>query len=238
MPPVRMWARLTGQDPYSIMQKIEYSPGTSDHEEHNSNQDLFRLMLDPIVDFTRDKANAVVLELGCGKGRNLQNLLNLGFKGQAQGADISKANIRFCRDRFKGSGRFETTNGLNLMPFPSEEADVVFSTIVLQHIPVWIVRNSLLGETHRLLKKGGRLYIQMGFGSSLVTPNGQKMAGYLENEVTALGTNGAFDVQVRTEAELTNHLENLGFTVLETVITPSFSDDQHDKWIFVTAEKM
>ncbi len=237
LPLIWLWAKLIGQSQYVLMQKLEYRNGTSDHEEHNDNPDIFTYMLNPVLEFLASRPDPVAFELGCGKGRNLQNLIDLGFVGEVQGADISRTNVEFCRKRFPLS-RFEATPGSSLFPFPSESVDVVFSTIVLQHIPVWDIRNSLLSESHRILKSSGRIYIQMGFGPNLKTPSGKKLAGYHENLTHAFGSNGSLDVQIRTESEILEHLTVVGFRVDRVEVRPSFSDNQHSEWIFVSATKV
>ena len=59
---------------YTKMQKKQYSNGTSNHSEHNSNDDYWNILLDDIKnkDAWKDK---VGLDFGCGKGRNVTNLL-------------------------------------------------------------------------------------------------------------------------------------------------------------------
>lgn len=234
-----MISRLQGSNPYTLIQKIEYIRGTSDHEEHNANTDLFRLILEPLVLDAMSFSSPRVLDFGCGKGRNIQNLLDLGFEGELWGADISRANIVACKKRFpKISRQFLKTNGTDLGELKSENFTAVFSTIVFQHIPVWSIRNQLLSEINRVLITRGRLYLQMGFGKELVTSEGSPLAKYTEEKKDALGSNGSLDVQIRSREELISHLSNLGFQVSKVEITPSFSDKQHSSWIFVVAEKL
>lgn len=237
-PLIKTVARLTGRDYFSIVQKLEYAKGTSDHEEHNLNQDLFKLIIEPAVEHSEGFRNSTILDFGCGKGRNVLNLRNLSFKGEIIGIDISKHNIDFCRSRFEsGQEVFHVTNGLDLGPVQSESVSAFISTIVFQHIPVWSTRDGLLKEAHRVLAPGGGVFLQMGFGPSLETRSGTKLSPYNCNAKNATGSNGTFDVQVQSKSQLETHLENIGFENIVSTVVPSFSDDQHESWLFVKARK-
>lgn len=231
-------ARITRMNRYALLQKLEYRKGTSDHIEHNSNPDLGPYLLFPAKAHAERSPRPAILDLGCGQGRNISNLRDLGFAGRIDGADISKANISACRARFSGmEGDYFTTNGLDLSPFPSKEYDVVFSTIVLQHIPVWSTRDGLLRECHRVLKEGGLLVFQMGYGATLQTPRGTPLSSYWDDDKSVIGSNGTHDVQVQNSQDVERHLHAIGFTSVECEIREAFSDHQHDNWIFVRATR-
>lgn len=231
-------AKLTGVNRYALIQKLEYRKGTSDHTEHNSNPDLKTHLLGPAISHAESKPNPKLLDFGCGQGRNVSNLRDMGFTGQIDGADISSANVSACRMRFSGmKGEFFTTNGLDLNPLSTNSYDVVFSTIVFQHIPVWSIRDGLLRECFRVLKGGGLLVIQMGYGSKLETPGGKPLSSYFEDYKTATGSNGSHDVQVQNAADVEQHLLDIGFSKVSSEVREAFSDAQHDNWIFVQATK-
>jgi len=55
---------------YTILQKNHYREGTSDHLEHNDNDDYWDILLAPICNV--DNKSKKDLDFGCGKGRNIQ----------------------------------------------------------------------------------------------------------------------------------------------------------------------
>ena len=64
------------KNPYTLMQKGWYNPGTNNHEEHNNNPDYWDILLKDLKD--KDKwAGKNALDFGCGKGRNVTNMLSL-----------------------------------------------------------------------------------------------------------------------------------------------------------------
>jgi ubiquinone/menaquinone biosynthesis C-methylase UbiE len=238
LPWIKLIALLTGKNYFSIIQKLEYARGTSDHEEHNLNQALFSLMLEPAVAHCEGFQVPAVLDFGCGKGRNVLNLRNLGFSGRIIGVDISNSNITFCRSRFASDSEiFHVTNGLDMRAVQSESISSLISTIVFQHIPVWSTRNGLLKEAHRVLAPGGGIFLQMGYGPSLKTRSGGLLTPYSSDARAATGSNGTLDVQVQSEEQLEMHLKSIGFQNITSTVVPSFSDDQHESWIFVRATK-
>ena len=74
------------------------------------------------------------------------------------------------------------------------EYDFVMSTIVLQHIAVYDIRFQYLQEFFRVMKPGGLLSFQMGYGE------GYGKAGYYDNHYHAESTNSAHDTLVTTRS--------------------------------------
>ena len=104
------------------------------------------------------------------------------------------------------------------------------STIVLQHIAVYDIRFQYLREFFRIMKPGGLLSFQMGFGE------GYGKAGYYDNHYHAESTNSAHDTLVTSPEQIQGDLEQIGFVDFEYAIRPSF-DDGHPYWIFAKANK-
>jgi len=104
------------------------------------------------------------LEIGCGCGRNLKNLLELAPFAKVDGCDLSKSNAAYAKE-YADSGKCSTwENNDTTLSGPdhhveNEEYDFVFSVLVFQHIPQHFVRKALLRDAHRVLKKGGRISI-------------------------------------------------------------------------------
>ena len=222
---------------YTAMQKLAYATGTSDHLEHNENQDYWDILLRKIKD--RDVwVNKSALDFASGKGRNVQNLLALSDWLTVDGVDISEKNIEYCKSRFnQGRTRFYCSNGVDVSCLESNKYDFVMSTIALQHIPVYDIRRSIFKDLLRVMKPGGLLSFQMGFGKELCDDLGNLMGGYFDNCYDAKGTNSNHDVQITNPLDLVRDLQEIGLVDIEYTVRPSFSDAKHKEWIYVECYK-
>jgi len=217
---------------YTRMQEEVYRAGTSNHLEHNSNEDYWGVLLGGLAD--KDFSNSKALDFGCGKGRNVTNLRGITNFSRVDGVDISQGNIDFCLETLPGS-MFYKNNGEDLLGLPSDEYDLVMSTIVLQHIPVYDIRRRLLEEVRRVMRIGGELRIQLGYGPDLQNP---KVSGYYDNFYDAAGTNSSNDFRVVDVATVAKDLESIGFSTEDFEIKKSFSDNQHPQWLYLRAVKV
>lgn len=102
-----------------------------------------------------------VLDVGCGTGTlalEVQRLL--GSAGRVTGVDPGAEQI--TRARAKATRRnapIEFQVGvIEQLPFPDTTFDVVFSTLMMHHLPTPLKRQGL-AEIARVLKPGGRLVI-------------------------------------------------------------------------------
>jgi len=180
----------------------------------------------------------VCIDFGCGPGRNLVKFGDR-FK-ELHGVDISKTNLDNAKIWIEHNGRnisnhkLFLTNGTDLSGIESSTYDVVMSTICFQHICVYDIRYEFLKEFHRILKKGGTLTMQMGFGPKVET---KSSVGYYENNIDAEGTNGQMDTRVEDPSELQTDLEKIGFHKFNYYIRPVGPGDGHPNWIFFNATK-
>mgnify|MGYP003393828893 CR=1 FL=1 len=189
-----------------------------------------------LMRFVPKEPNWIALDFGCGPGRNIRRW-SKRFK-RIDGVDISKRNLENARVFLKGQilknkfPRLFQTEGMDCGGAPKNKYDFVFSTICLQHICVYDVRFSILSSLFDCLKSGGRISIQMGFGS----PSPYSV-GYYENFVQASGTNRECDTEISTPSELSRDLRKIGFVKFESWIRPTGPGDSHPNWIFATALK-
>ncbi|PKL36517.1 hypothetical protein CVV38_01275 [Candidatus Peregrinibacteria bacterium HGW-Peregrinibacteria-1] len=97
---------------------------------------------------TRDVSGGKALDLGCGTGRNIPKILDLGCEVVA--ADISETMLKFIGKKFPRIEKVKT-DGLN-MPFADNSFDLVVAMFLIVHLkdPADVFR-----EVYRVLKPGG-----------------------------------------------------------------------------------
>jgi ubiquinone/menaquinone biosynthesis C-methylase UbiE len=226
---------------YTQMQLNQYNAEANQWSEQNRDKvvgsfDLHNQWNDYEILFKRieNTKNKLAIDFGCGPGRNLVRYNNT-FK-RLDGVDISPINIEkaklYCFRNGIINNNFYVNNGIDLDIIESEQYDVVMSTITLQHICVYDIRKSLFKEFHRVLKSGGILTAQMGYGS----PSPQTVE-YYENYYDAEGTNRICDVCIESYKQLEDDLLEIGFTDFQYKITPVGPGDFHPSWIFFSVIK-
>ena len=189
-----------------------------------------------LMRYVRPEAEYVALDFGCGPGRNIRRWSNW-FK-RIDGADISKVNIAnarvFLRDQVSDakSPNLFVTNGADCGDAPSNSYDFVFSTVCLQHICSHSVRFAILTDLYRVLKPGGRISIQMGFGSP-----SPMTVGYFEDNFSAEATNRSCDTEISNVSEPKSDFDKIGFQNFESWVRPVGPGDIHPSWVYMTATK-
>jgi SAM-dependent methyltransferase len=108
------------------------------------------------------------LDFGCGIGR-LTRALARHFD-EAWGVDISPSMIRQAREWSRGEAcRFVLNETDDLRQLPGAHFDLVYSNIVLQHVPPRHARR-YLRELVRVLSPGGLLVFQLPAGPAAAGP--------------------------------------------------------------------
>jgi ubiquinone/menaquinone biosynthesis C-methylase UbiE len=102
-----------------------------------------------------------VLDVGCGTGTlTLEVARHIGHGGRIVGVDPGMEQI--ARARAKAARRqlaIEFQTGvIEQLPYPEATFDVVFSTLMMHHLPAPLKRQGL-SEIARVLRPGGRLVI-------------------------------------------------------------------------------
>lgn len=200
--------------------------GTFDrHNKHPDYELLFKDM---------NTEDMVALDFGCGPGRNI-----VKYAGRFQrldGVDLDAVNlnnaVRWAEHNKVSGYKLYLCNGVDLSCIGDAEYDLVISTIALQHICVYDIRLNYLKEFCRVLKPGGMVSFQMGFGSP-----SKNTVGYYDNKYDAKATNRGMDTEVAHPDQLKNDLEMVGFEGFEYDLRPPGPGDYHPQWIFVRAKK-
>jgi len=96
-------------------------------------------------------SNGALLDIGCGNGRFLKSMRELGW--QVQGVEFNKKSVEQCRNDFLTVHHGD----LSSAEFAQASFDVITLRHVIEHIPT---PNELMAELARILKPGGRLIIE------------------------------------------------------------------------------
>lgn len=182
-----------------------------------------------------DTNGLVALEYGCGPARNLIEFQDRFSR--VDGIDIAQTNLDKAKINLDNAGikdyKLYLTSGDNLDEVDSESYDVVFAVICFQHICVYEIRDSIIKDIYRVLKPGGYLCFQMGFGGKEGIPT----AGYFDNVYDATTTNGHADVSITDEEDVRRHLEQIGYKNYKSDIRPTGPGDNHRNWIWIQVQK-
>ena len=129
---------------------------------------------------------ARILDYGCGYGRTLADLSEAGFQNLV-GVDFSEAML--ARASVAGPRlRLVRNDGISL-PFKSDCFDAVLLFAVLTCVPDGNEQRILLGETARVLRPGGLLYM-----SDLLINNDRRNRERYEQYAEAYGCYGVFEL--------------------------------------------
>lgn len=132
--------------------------------------------------FDAPGGNGRALDFGCGVGR-LTQALALHYK-RVDGVDISEEMIGQARALNSNRRvRYHHSTAPNLKAFMARSFDLVYSMLVLQHMPQKLQHGYVL-EFFRVLKPGGAAMFEMPDGPDYQHPNGWlSMYGVARNTV-------------------------------------------------------
>jgi ubiquinone/menaquinone biosynthesis C-methylase UbiE len=126
-----------------------------------SSRGTFRKLRQRIINLACIQPGEQVLDVGCGTGTlAMEAARRVGRAGRVAGVDPGTQQI--ARARAKAARRnipvaFQI-GVIEQLPFPDQTFDVVFSTLMMHHLPAPLKRQGL-AEIARVLKPGGRLVI-------------------------------------------------------------------------------
>src|SRR5579883_2418317 len=115
-----------------------------------------RQITDTIAEQQLRQSNLRILDAGCGTGFNL-GYYEAGGARELYGLDLAEAALGHVRQR--GFDRI-TQASITDIPFRSEAFDLVFSFEVVTQTPT-TMHDAALREMHRVLKRGGHLFIRV-----------------------------------------------------------------------------
>jgi len=118
--------------------------------------------------------NALVLELGCGNGRDARAIMQR--TSYYTGIDASEEMIKRARQRAPG-GRFEVADAVTFAY--SGPYDIIFAFATFRHLNPDEV-TAVLGHAHRSLRSGGVLYISSNYAGQYRTESRKDKYGTRE----------------------------------------------------------
>jgi len=130
--------------------------------------------------------DAAVLDYGCGYGRTLAELAQLGF-ASLTGVDSSAGMIERARAQ-QPTTRFAVLDAPPSLPFADASFDLVVLFAVLTCIPGDEAQRRLIAELRRVLKPGGALYV-----SDLLLGDDPRSVERYERFAATHGTYGVFE---------------------------------------------
>jgi ubiquinone/menaquinone biosynthesis C-methylase UbiE len=229
------------ENKYTTMQLNQYNalasrwsesnrdPVVGSFDGHNNWVDYENLFVN-----LENQSELIGIDWACGPGRNIVKY-NGRFK-RLDGVDISPVNIQkatsYLHNNNITNSKLYVSNGVDLDIIESNTYDFAMSTIALQHICVYDIRFSILSDIHRILKPGGMITFQMGFGSP-----SPRTVGYYENFYDATGSNRICDVCVESPEQIEGDLTKIGFKDFKYIIGKVGPGDVHPNWIYFSAVK-
>jgi SAM-dependent methyltransferase len=155
------WDDLASLDPYwSVLTEPGKRFGGWDPNEFlRSGQTEIEGLMVAARELGLPRAHEAALDFGCGLGR-LTRALARHF-GQVWGVDISARMVERARELHRDvpNCTFETTHGT--LAFPDARFDLIYSVLVLQHLPSRAAIRSTVGDLVRVLRPGGLLCFQV-----------------------------------------------------------------------------
>lgn len=157
------WEELAAFDPmWAVLSEKAKRGNKWDAREFfdTGKQEIDRLMAE-VGRLCSDRGKA--LDFGCGLGRLTRALL--AYYGEAHGVDVSENMIQKARE-FTPQCQFYVNDSDNLARFPDGTFDLVYSNIVLQHLPSAEVIGKYVMEFFRVATPGGLVVFQVPFRKS------------------------------------------------------------------------
>lgn len=159
--------------------------------------------------------DVAVLDYGCGYGRVLAELEQLGFQ-DLSGADTSPAMIDRARRERHGARLTVISDPPNLPSQETASVDLILLFAVLTCVPDGDAQRALIAEVARVLKPGGQLYL-----SDVLLQDDARNRERYERGVQSYGTYGVFETgdgavcRHHERAHLLELIAEAGFAVAE-----------------------
>ncbi len=173
------------------MQLTEYEIMFNVETTHWWYRALRRILLFHFDQFLPNWRSEPILDAGCGTGSNLAHLVGAGSR---VGLDLAAPAIQLCRKRgLENLVRADVSS----LPFPDKSFAALISASVLYHR--WVKdMDQALRESHRVLRDGGLLFLDLPAFSFLTSPHDEAVhtaRRFTKSEVLDLVRANGFEVR-------------------------------------------
>ena len=168
---------------------------------------------------------SVVLDSGCGPGRDLLWFLDNGYS--ATGIDLSEATVRLANERERLKGKVSVMD-IRDLSFPDGHFGAVWDNATFLHIPEKEADKVIKGYW-RILKEEGILFIRVKEGEG---------EDYVEEKVLKGGAYGGEKrfYKFYQQDELRSLLERNGFEIVEIGVRPAL--ERPISWVYAYGKKI
>ena len=182
-----------------------------------------------------DNKDQSILDVGCGQGYALTKFKEAGFTN-IQGITMSDEDVKATQDKGFTCQKMDQS----FMTFENESFDFLFVRHCLEHSPFPYLT---LGEFHRVLKVGGKIYIEMP------APDNYRPLEYIANHYSVMGAKQwaalmlryRFQIQVATDFSIelfdSNDPDNKKFTEKNLVFVLKKVTDEEFKQLAIAEKK-
>ena len=151
-----------------VSSEVYYEPDTPMHTRM-----IDQIVPDLVKNQLGDNKEQAILDIGCGQGYAMEKFKEAGFEN-IKGITMSDQDVKATQDR-----GFECENmDQTFMTYPDETFDFLFVRHCLEHSPFPYMT---LGEFRRVLKTGGKIYIEMP------APDNHRPLEYIPNHYSIMG---------------------------------------------------
>jgi ubiquinone/menaquinone biosynthesis C-methylase UbiE len=151
--------------------------------------------------FLHELKNTRILEIGCGGGHGAHIIKKFSGADEVTATDLDPQLISKARSGAADpSISFEVADA-SALSYPDEYYDAIFDFGVIHHIPEW---RQCLGELHRVVKVGGRVFL---------VDSPIESFGSLLGRLARVYTSHPY-AEMFSEEQFMNRIHELGFKVL------------------------
>lgn len=191
----------------------------------------------------------IAIDFGCGPGRMVNRFTNKKWFRRVDGIDVSDYALDYARKTYTNSNFF-ISSGIDVGDSPHDTYDFLYSTIAIQHISCWSIREKLYKHFSEILKKDAKLCLQLAYNPTYkagVWSPDTHHASYRDDYFDARGTNGHADMVINSNdldnlrEDFEKHFTDVSFTFAEVAsLYQNLNGEYHapywaSHWIFVHA---
>jgi len=129
----------------------------------------------------KDKPAAVILDVGCRAGVDLDEIYAAGFKGRLFGVDIDSGALGLAKKKFTSAGNICLLQAdARYLPFQSDVFSLVYSSEVIEHIDEVDV---FIQDVYRILEKNGAFIVTTPSKYNYVSLIGKLIPRFLKRPI-------------------------------------------------------